>query len=141
MLDPASLADLPEVASVLFAVGYSRTSEASIHEVYVEGLRNVLDALPAATGPVVYISSTGVYAQKDGQWVDEDSECEPDREGGRACLAAEQCLVAHLRGAGATILRMAGLYGPGRLPRSADLIAGHPTTSQLTNHPLGRNAG
>jgi nucleoside-diphosphate-sugar epimerase len=71
---------------------------------------------------VIYISSTGVYGQKDGEWVDEESPCAPEREGGRACLAAEQLLLAHELGPRSIVLRMAGLYGPARVPH-LDLMA------------------
>lgn len=123
---PDTLHDLPPADTVLFAVGFDRTAGDSIHEVYANGLRHVLDALPAASGSVIYISSTGVYSQNDGSWVDEDSPCEPNREGGRACLAAEQILRGHPRGTNSTILRLAGIYGPGRIPRIADIRAGKP---------------
>ena len=123
---PKTLVDLPAVDTILFAVGYDRSSGGSIYDVYVDGFRNLLDALPRASGPVIYTSSTGVYAQGDGIWVDEDSACEPRREGGKACLAAEKMLLGHPRGRDAKILRLAGLYGPGRIPRSADVIAGRP---------------
>jgi len=126
ILKPETLMDLPAAGTVLFAVGHDRSSGTSIQSVYVDGFQNLLDALPPSSGPVLYTSSTGVYAQEDGEWVDEDSICEPDREGGRACLAAEKMLLAHPRGQDAKILRLAGLYGPGRIPRSADVIAGNP---------------
>jgi nucleoside-diphosphate-sugar epimerase len=124
--DATSLARLPIADNFLFAVGFDRAAGHSIEDVYVAGLRNVLDALPEQTARIVYISSTGVYGQNDGSWVDEDSPCEPDRNGGRACLAAEQLLAGHARGARATILRLAGIYGPSRVPRIADLRAGQP---------------
>ena len=60
---------------------------------------------------VVYVSSTGVYAQDAGEWVDEASVCEPVREGGRACLSGERLLFAHAHGRDAIVLRLAGLYG------------------------------
>jgi len=123
---PDSLAHLPIAETVLFAVGFDRARYESIHEVYAAGLRAVLDALPKEGGPVIYLSSTGVYGQDDGRWVDEDSPTEPQREGGRACLAAERILAAHPRGVGGTILRLAGIYGPGRLPRREALLAGEP---------------
>ncbi|MBL8830463.1 MAG: NAD(P)H-binding protein, partial [Planctomycetaceae bacterium] len=71
--DPASLRDLPVAETVLFAVGYDRSAGKAIGDVYVDGLRHVLDALPTATGRVIYISSTGVYGECDGDWVDEST--------------------------------------------------------------------
>ena len=126
---PSSLVDLPIVETVLLAVGFDRLAGMTMHEVYVSGLCNVLDALPAETGRVIYISSTGVYGQTDGQWVDEQSECRPTREGGRACLAAEQALWEHPLGARAVVLRLAGIYGPGRLPQLDHILEGQPISA------------
>lgn len=126
VLEPTTLANLPAVDSVLYAIGYDRATKASRQEVYVDGLRNVLEALPATTVKFIYVSSTGVYGQSHDEWVDENSPCEPVREGGKACLAAEQLLAAHPLGKRAIVLRMAGLYGPGRIPNAAAIRAGEP---------------
>ena len=115
-----------EVDTVLFAVGYERGSDQTIRDVYVEGLRNVLDALPESVQRFVYISSTGVYGNVAGDWVNEDTVCQPTREGGKACLAAENLLRSHPLGKRSIILRLAGIYGPGRIPRAKDLLAGKP---------------
>ena len=115
---------LPAVDTVVFAVG--RSDEATMADIHVRGLRAVLDALPGSTGRVIYVSSTGVYAQDSGEWVDEESVCEPAHAGGRACLSGERILFAHERGRDAAVLRLAGLYGEGRVPRKADVIAGRP---------------
>ena len=123
---PASLVNLPAADTVLFAVGYDRTAGVSIDAVYVNGFQAALDALPAETGRVIYISSTGVYGSGAGDWIDEDSPCEPQRAAGRACLAAEQRLSAHNLGSRGIVLRLAGIYGPGRIPRRDDLLAGRP---------------
>ena len=126
ILNFASLGDLPVAKTVLFAVGYERASERSIREVYVEGLRNVLATLPPDTGRLIYVSSTGVYGQDDGSWVDEESPCQPRREGGAACLEAERLLRDSSWGSRSLILRMSGIYGPGRIPRRHDVEAGRP---------------
>ena len=126
VLVPATLDDLPQVDTVLFAVGYDRSSSASIQQVYVEGLKNVLDKLTTSIGCVIYISSTGVYAETGGDWVDEDSPTHPNRESTQACLDAERLLKSHRQGATGKILRLAGIYGPGRLPRRDDLLEGRP---------------
>jgi nucleoside-diphosphate-sugar epimerase len=122
---PASVA-LPEVDTVVCAVGRDRRSDVTMFDIHVSGLRTVLDALPASTGRVIYVSSTGVYGQDAGEWVDEESECEPVTAGGQACVSGEQLLFAHARGRDAVVLRLAGLYGPGRVPRSAGVAAGAP---------------
>ncbi|MCE9547673.1 MAG: NAD-dependent epimerase/dehydratase family protein [Planctomycetia bacterium] len=127
VLRPELLVNLPTADTVLFAVARGRQQDVSIRDLYVDGLNNVLDALPVATRHMIYISSTGVYAQDDGSWVDESSECVPQRPGGIASLEAEQVLAAHSLGGRGTILRMAGLYGPDRVPRREDLLAGRAT--------------
>jgi nucleoside-diphosphate-sugar epimerase len=117
--DSRVAAGLPSVERVLFAVGYDRGTRRSRHEVYVEGLRNVLPTV-APDAAVVYISTTGVYHQTGGVWVDENSPTRPRREGGRAHLRAEQLLMRfrqqrHDPGR-SVVLRLAGIYGPGRVP-------------------------
>jgi nucleoside-diphosphate-sugar epimerase len=126
VLQPPTLANLPAADTVLYAVGYDRGAGASMHDVYVAGLRAVLGALPSASGKLIYISSTGVYGQSHGETVDEDSRCEPTREGGCACLAAEAVLAGDRLGQRAIVLRMAGLYGPGRIPIAAEIRGGRP---------------
>lgn len=124
--DPQSLAGLPAAETVLLAVGYDRAAGRSIEEVYVAGLRHVLDRLPEATGRLIYVSSTGVYGPTHGDVFDEESPCEPQRDGGRACLAAERLLAEHPLGGRSIVLRLAGIYGPGRIPLSSQIVAGEP---------------
>lgn len=122
---PSSLRSLPAVGTVLWAVGWDRASGLPIAEVYVRGLESALAALPTSVERVIYISSTGVYGDAHGELLDETAKCAPNREGGRACLAAEQALAAATPwGARAIVLRLAGIYGPGRLPNRAPLAAG-----------------
>ncbi len=124
-----SLVHLPAAETVLYAVGYDRRAGVSMHEVFASGLESVLDALPAETGKFIYISSTGVHAQSQGEWVDEDSPCDPRRHGGLACLAAERILAAHRLGSRGIILRLAGLYGPGRIPNAAEIRLHQPVAA------------
>lgn len=123
VLRPESLAALPTAATVLYAVGLDRAAGRPMREVYVEGLRNVLTALPRP-GRFLYVSSTGVYGQTDGSEVDEASPTEPVEESGRVVLAAERLLRERLPAA--AVLRFAGIYGPGRVLRRKQLLAGEP---------------
>ena len=59
-----------------------------------------------------FTSSTGVYAQTHGEWVDEDSPTEPVRYAGKRLLEGERLLLSGPFPA--TIVRLAGIYGPGR---------------------------
>lgn len=123
---PETLVGLPAANTVLFAVGFDRSSDDTIQQVYVEGLRAVLSALRSPVERFIYISSTGVHGQCDGSWVDESSTCEPVRDGGKAHLQAERLLAEHPIGAQGIVLRLAGIYGPERVPRRRDLERGGP---------------
>jgi len=70
----------------------------------------------APPGKLVYTSSTSVYGQTDGSCVDEDSPTEPRAETARVLLEAENLLLEAGRSSGfqPVILRVAGIYGPGR---------------------------
>lgn len=76
--------------------------------VYLEGCRNLLNAFPGV--PLLFTSSTSVYAQIDGSEVTEESPAEPDRETGRILRETEELVLAH----GGVITRLSGIYGPGR---------------------------
>jgi nucleoside-diphosphate-sugar epimerase len=118
---------LPQgIRTVLFAVGYDRAGPRSICDVYVRGVTNAIHSVTDSVEKFIYVSTTGVYGKVIGEEVDEDSSCQPRREGGRASLAAENVLRSSRFSDRAIILRLAGLYGPGRIPRAANLIAGEP---------------
>ena len=121
-----TLAALPPATSVLYAVAYDPAGTASREAIYAGGLAAVLDALPAETGRILLTSSTGVYGPSGGDWVDEDTPCDPPREAGRAMLDAERILQSGRFAGRGIVLRLAGLYGPGRIPRVADVLAGRP---------------
>lgn len=121
---PESLPILPAADTVLFAVGYDRNSAQPISDVYAGGIRNALRALPANPTRLIYISTTGVYGPADGEWVDENTPPDPQRDGGKASLAAEEMLANHPLGRRSVIFRLAGIYGPGRVPFLNELRAG-----------------
>ncbi len=123
VLDPASLTDLAAASTILYAVGLDRSAGRSMRDVYVQGLRNVLAALPAG-GRFLYVSSTSVYGQTEGELVDGDSATEPREENGRIVLEAERTLREFRPDA--TILRFAGIYGPNRGIRKQSLLKGEP---------------
>ncbi|MCL7463091.1 NAD-dependent epimerase/dehydratase family protein [Pseudomonas sp. NW5] len=91
------------------------SGEAAYRAAYVEGLRHVLGWLAARQQRprrVLFVSSTGVYGQQAGEWVDEASPCAPQAYNGRILLEAEA--LAQASGLPATAVRLAGIYGPGR---------------------------
>jgi len=126
--DRRTLRGLPPHGRVLVAVAYDRQSRYSRYETQVLGLRNALQQTDPAAD-LCYISSTGVFHQTDGRWVDEHSPCRPPREGGRTHLEAEALLHRLRPRSPWTVLRLAGIYGPGRVPRVGDVLAGRPLAS------------
>ena len=123
VLQPQTLEHLPQADTVVYAIGLDRSTGATMRSVYVDGLANVLARLPRPNR-FIYVSSSSVYGQADGSWVDETSSTEPTEEAGQIVRAAETLLQAALPDA--VILRFAGIYGPGRLLRQKTIQAGEP---------------
>lgn len=123
VLDPATLRSLPRAGTVLYAIGLDRSAGRTMREVYVEGLSHVLESLPQPDR-FLHVSSTSVYGQTDGDWVNEDAPTEPVEDSGKVVLEAERTLRAKLPEA--IVLRFAGIYGPDRLLRKQALLKGEP---------------
>jgi len=89
--------------------------EAGYRAAYVQGLRNVLgwlDDYGQVPERLLFVSSSSVYEQQDGGWVDETSEAQASAYSGRVMLEAEQ--IALGSGIPASVVRLTGIYGPGR---------------------------
>ncbi len=103
------------------------TSEAAYRNTYVEGQRRLLRHFSTpALRPAkwVYTGSTTVYAQTDGSTVKETSPTQPRSVTGGCLLEAEKLLLDAIpTGFPALILRVAGIYGPGRLPLVENFLA------------------
>lgn len=88
-------------------------------------------------GWIGYFSSTAVYGDRGGAWVDEDTEPAPNGDRGRRRLAAEarwSAFADHIR---VDIFRLAGVYGPGRSAFD-DLRAGRARRIIKPGHAFGR---
>jgi nucleoside-diphosphate-sugar epimerase len=95
-------------ACLFYLATADRRDEPGYRRAYVEGLRGAIDAIQPSR--VVFGSSTSVYGQTEGQWVDESSATVPLGFSGRVMLEAEELAVA----AGGVAVRFGGIYGPGR---------------------------
>lgn len=104
-LTDASSLNLPRVDVAFFTASPDGRDERAYRAIYVDGSRNLRNAL-RAHARVVMTSSTAVYGQDDGSVVDERSPTTPSGFRGRVLLEAE----AHAD----VVLRLAGIYGPGR---------------------------
>lgn len=124
-LDEASRWELPFAPTHALVAVPHREDERFGVETHVIGLKNLLAQCPALTR-LVALSTTGVYHQHDGSWVDEQSPTQPTRIGPQIALAAERWLVEHCPPQLATSLRLAGIYGPERVPLLAKLRAREP---------------
>jgi nucleoside-diphosphate-sugar epimerase len=80
---------------------------------------------------VVYLSTTGVYGDCDGAWVDETRTANPQVDRARRRWSGEQQFRAWSRASGGelVVLRVAGIYGPDKLPL-ARLQRGEPTVQE-----------
>lgn len=134
--DPKTLSHLPyELDAVVYAVAAGEYSEARYRAVYVDGPRNLLDALAKCSPKLsrfVLVSSTGVYAQDNGEWVDEESPAEQTHFSGAALLEGERLIQA--AGVPATVVRFGGIYGPGRTRLIDSVRAGTATVPAEPNY-------
>ncbi len=100
---------------VFYTAAAGSYSEAQYRIAYVDGVANLLTVLTAAGQQprrILLVSSTSVYAQQQGEWVDEDSPAEATGFSGR-CIREGEALL--WRGPyPATVIRFGGIYGPGR---------------------------
>ncbi|MNQ48421.1 NAD dependent epimerase/dehydratase family protein [compost metagenome] len=89
--------------------------EAGYRAAYIQGLQHVLGWLNdygQAPERLLFVSSSSVYEQQDGEWVDETSPAQAVSYSGRVMLEAEQ--VALASGFPTSLVRLTGIYGPGR---------------------------
>jgi len=117
--DADSLAAVPDVDAVVFAASSGGRGAEAAREVYVEGLRTAVEQFGGredAPDRLVYTSSTGVYGDHDGGWVDEATPLDPTTEKTEALVEAERVALdeAPEFGMNPTVVRFAGLYGPDR---------------------------
>jgi nucleoside-diphosphate-sugar epimerase len=100
---------------VFYTAGAKSREEAAYRSTYLDGIGNLLRALrEQGERPrrVFFTSSTAVYGQRRGEWVDEESVTMPTRFSGDILRLSEGLLLAG--SFPATVLRLGGIYGPGR---------------------------
>lgn len=123
---PPKHAALPAADVVLWAVGLDRSAGVARKQIWLDGLRWLIQNLSGAPQRFLYVSSTSVYGQVDGEIVDEHTSTCPTTEGGQCCVEAETLARAEFAtrfpSTQVVVLRMTGIYGPDRLLRRvADL--------------------
>lgn len=102
-------------AVIVISMTPAERSDASYERAYVQTCHNLIASLKRqAQQPrlIIFVSSTAVYAQDNGSWVDENSLTQPESFSGKRLLEAEQ--VVQESGFAHSIVRFSGIYGPGR---------------------------
>lgn len=115
---PDSLTSLPDALdAVVNLVSSSKGAAAEYREVYLGGTHNLIRHF--SQSPLqryIHTSSTSVYGQADGSWVDEESPALPSGETSRLLLETESTLLQANATTGfpGIIVRASGIYGPDR---------------------------
>lgn len=121
LTDPNPFGELPDTDwdLVFQSISSGRGGADVYRAVYLEGVRKTRDWLKnraSGIGAWIYTSSTSVYGQQDGSWVDETSPTLPHSETSEVLIETEQelfdaCKQDQLP---VQVLRLSGIYGPGR---------------------------
>ena len=100
---------------VIYCVSAGRQGDGQL--CYLEGPLKIVESLQTSPPEkFLYISSTGVYAQNDGTEVDEESLALSQKGNHGWILGGEKALLTSKGPPRATVIRLGGLYGPGRSP-------------------------
>ena len=112
---PDTLKQLPDVDLVLYLTAANGRTDAHYEGAYVHGPSAVMQELAQRARPpkrFFFVSSTGVFGDFDGDWVDESMTPFPAHFAGRCMVQGEERVragsIPH------SILRLSGIYGPGR---------------------------
>ena len=99
---------------------------------YLDGIQNLVDRFIGST--LLFTSSTSVYAQHNGELVNEHSPAEPQHEKGQVLLQAETAVLSR----GGIVARLAGIHGPARSAILTRFLRGeaivHPNDDRYMNH-------
>lgn len=96
---------------VIYVLTPDDRSEFAYRQAFMHGVNNLLNVFSGNNTDTrfIFISSTSVYGQRRGEWVDEDSETRPGKVTARLLLQAEHSFLSH--GSHNCIIRFSGIYG------------------------------
>ncbi len=121
----AAIFDLDQPASALPAIlsdslifYFSPPTENGEQDLRMKNFLAALGSSPANPTRIIYISTTAVYADSKGGWINEQTPTQPSNSRGKRRLDAEQQLIdfQHQRPVNISILRVSGIYSANRLP-------------------------
>ncbi len=127
---PADLLGTPFDAVVCTVAAQARTPLA-YQQAYIDAPKHVLAALPRPPARLLFVSSTAVYGEDDGSWVNETTPPAPAAFNGECLHIAERALAN--TAAKVTVARLSGIYGPGRERMWRRAMDGDPGTSRWGN--------
>ncbi|MFD1640761.1 SDR family oxidoreductase [Halohasta litorea] len=119
LTDPDDVEALPAGDWLVFAASSGGRDAEAARRIYVDALADVIEEYGERESPpdrLVYTSSTGVYGDHDGAWVDESTPLEPTTEKTEVLVEAERIAREESAeyGIDGTVARFSGLYGPDR---------------------------
>jgi nucleoside-diphosphate-sugar epimerase len=122
---PDAAARLPPFDAAVACQSAGADTEAAYRVAYVEANQALLSATARGGARLVYTGSTGVFGQQDGSDVDEATPPAPSGATAAVLVEAERLvLAAAARGVHASVVRLSGLYGPGRTGIAGRVRAG-----------------
>ena len=138
LTDPDSLRALPGgITQLVYLPTPDRRGETAYRATFVDGLRHLMAALDSVTlRRVLFVSSSAVYGDHDGGWVNESTTTEPYGFNGKVLLEAEHWLAT--QPVTSIVLRLAGLYGPDQLHLLDRLRAGQVRAPRTEKHWANR---
>lgn len=132
----ADLSAVPPIQQVYVILTPDRYDAAGYRQAFIDTiqpLRQALSAHPVAR--LYFISSTSVYGQDQGEWVDEQSPTQPSGYNGQVLLEAEQ-LWREAYPEQLVVIRPSGIYGAGRLRLIEWLRAGRSVATQAWSNRI-----
>ncbi len=125
LTQPHTLADLGGSFAQVFVILAPGARDAAAYQaLYGAGVDHLRARLAGCVEHWFFVSSTSVYGQDAGEWVDEDAPAAPSAATAKWLLTAERCLAD--AGVPATTVRFSGIYGPGRERLLRQVLAGAP---------------
>lgn len=111
---PETLRDIPPAHFIVFCAAPDESTEDGYREIYLDGIRNFLESMKNRPRPylAVLISSTSVWKDRGGEWVDETVPADGTSVKSKILLASEHLVLNS--GYPSVIFRLSGIYGPGR---------------------------
>lgn len=135
--DPQTLTTLPaHIDAVAYLPTPGGREAERYRRVFVDGLQHLHQALNQPEARWVFVSSSAVYGEHQGDWINENTPTAPQGFNGRILLEAEEWLWAHA--SNAVSLRLAGLYGPDRVQLLDRLKRGEARAPQQPPHWANR---